>query len=153
MKTEPNLLGMFIKDGMRYHLTSEEGDTVTISAFAAANGFELAPRMTPEERETALAAQREASMAARRAAMPSPVPKEIANWRAKAVLEIAGLLPTVEATLAAMPGEAGIVARSAWAAGAPFARNGPTVTTLSVALGLTGEQVDAMFRQAAAIAV
>lgn len=153
MKTEPNFLGAFIKDGTRHRIIPEDGDTLTPTQFAAANGFEIAPLMTEEEREMAFAAQREADLAARRAAIPRPVPGEIANWRAKAVLEIAGLLPTVEAALSAMPGEAGIVARNAWRDGAPFVRNGPTVTALAAVLGLTGEQVDAMFRQAAALSV
>lgn len=86
---------------------------------------------------------------------PPPVfiPQEIANWRARAVLEIAGLLATVETALDALPGNAGIVARAAWNSGAPFVRNGPTVVALSAALSLTSEQVDNLFLQAAALSV
>jgi hypothetical protein len=92
------------------------------------------------------------------AAIPPPpapvvIPTEIANWRARAVLEIAGLLPTVDAAIAALAGDAGIVARSAWHAGAPLVRHGPTVLALSSALGLTDEQVDAMFLRAEALEV
>lgn len=92
------------------------------------------------------------------AAIPPPpepviIPSEIANWRARAVLEIAGLLPTVDAAIAALTGDAGIVARSAWNSGAPFVRNGPTVTALSSALGLSSAQVDAMFLQAESLDV
>jgi hypothetical protein len=84
---------------------------------------------------------------------PVIVPSEIANWRARAVLEIAGLLPTVDAAIAALTGDAGIVARSAWNSGAPLARNGPTVLSLSSALGLSSAQVDAMFLQAESLDV
>ncbi len=86
---------------------------------------------------------------------PAPVviPYEIANWRARAVLEIAGLLPTVDAAIASLAGDAGIVARSAWNSGAPFVRNGPTVLALSSALGLTDAQVDALFIAADALEV
>lgn len=92
------------------------------------------------------------------AAIPTPpdpviIPNEIANWRARAVLEIAGLLPTVDAAIAALNGDAGIVARSAWNSGAPLARNGPTVLALSSALGLSSAQVDAMFLQAESLDV
>lgn len=83
----------------------------------------------------------------------APMPTEIPNWRAKAVLELAGLLPTVEAMLAAMTGPEGVVARAAWTAGAPLSRSGPTVLALTQQLGLTDAQVDAMFRQAVALEV
>ena len=85
--------------------------------------------------------------------IPLVIPTEIANWRARAVLEIAGLLPTVDAALTGMTGNEGIVARAAWGQGAPFVRDGATVTALAAALGLTSEQVDAMFLQAANLAV
>lgn len=81
------------------------------------------------------------------------VPSEIANWRARAVLEIVDLLPTVTDMLEAMTGQAGIVARAAWAAGAPLVRNGPTVLTLAAAIPLTPAEIDAMFIQAAALDV
>ena len=85
--------------------------------------------------------------------IPPQVPHEIANWRARAVLEIAGLLPTVEALIAAMEGEAGVVVRMAWERGSPLVRDGATVTALAAQLNLTSEQIDAMFIQAAALEV
>jgi hypothetical protein len=86
-------------------------------------------------------------------AMPPRVPREIANWRARAVLELSGLLPSVEAALATMDGPEAIVVRHAWQSGAPLARKGPTVSALAPALGLTEEQVDSMFIQAASLEV
>lgn len=85
--------------------------------------------------------------------IPPRVPREIANWRARAVIELAGLLPAVETAISGMEGAAGIVVRNAWESGAPLARHGPTVSALSPALGLTDEQVDSMFIQAEALAV
>jgi hypothetical protein len=85
--------------------------------------------------------------------MPARVPREIANWRARAVLELAGLLPTVDAAIAGMTGPEGTVVRNAWQSGAPLARRGPTVSGLAPALGLSEEQVDQMFIQAESLSV
>lgn len=81
------------------------------------------------------------------------VPSEVSSWRAKAVLSIAGLLPQVEAALANIPGDAGIIARLAWENNAPLLRHGPTVTALAPQLGLNDEQVDALFIQSAQLEV
>ena len=62
-------------------------------------------------------------------------------------------LPAVESALAAIEGEAGIVARAAWSSGAALARDGATVVALSAALGITSEQIDAMFIQAEALTI
>jgi hypothetical protein len=77
--------------------------------------------------------------------LPPRVPREIANWRARAILELQGLLPTVDGMIAAMTGPEAIVVRNAWYAGAPLARRGATVTALASQLGLTPDQIDAMF--------
>ena len=69
------------------------------------------------------------------------------------MLGLAGLLPAVEAALDAMPEPARTVAIAAWNGGADLARSGPTVLALSTTLGLTDDQVDDMFRQAAALEV
>ena len=87
-------------------------------------------------------------------APPEPkVPNSIANWRAKAVLSLAGILPSVEAALNALEEPAKTVALSAWNGGAEVHRKGPTVATAIAVLGLTDAQVDAMFLQAAALRV
>jgi len=133
----PNDNGTHIRtsDGMRGDLL-EFPDAVRIlpesAALAAADGFELVPAPPPP---------------------PPPVPGEIANWRAKAVLGLAGMLSAVEAALNAMPEPARTVAIAAWNGGADLARSGPTVLALSTTLGLTDDQVDDMFRQAAALEV
>ena len=83
----------------------------------------------------------------------TPPIEVVANWRAKAVLALSGLLPMVEQAITSMEGDAGVVARYAWDGGADFARNGPTVLALAAALQLTDEQLDAMFTQAASLEV
>jgi hypothetical protein len=85
--------------------------------------------------------------------LPPRVPREIAAWRAKAVIELAGLLPQVEALIASVPDEAAVIVRRAWEDNAPLQRYGQTVLTLSAALDLSDAQLDAMFIQAAALEV
>jgi len=81
------------------------------------------------------------------------VPAEIASWRAKAVLRIAGLTAAVDALIEAMPEPGRHVVQAAWSGDAIFARTGETIVTLGAALGLTPKQLDAMFIQAAALEV
>jgi hypothetical protein len=85
--------------------------------------------------------------------LPARVPREIAAWRAKAVIEMAGLLPQVEALIASVTNEAAVIVRRAWNDGAALQRNGNTVLAISAALNLSPEQLDAMFIQAAALEV
>jgi hypothetical protein len=86
-------------------------------------------------------------------AMPPRIPREIANWRARAVLELAGLHEQVDFLINSMSGPEGVIVRNAWQTAAPLARRGPTVSALAPALGLSEEQVDAMFIQAEALSV
>lgn len=79
------------------------------------------------------------------------VPSEVPLWSFRAVLKIAGLQPQVEAILAAIPGNPGIVAREQWEFANFAVRNDPTVIALATQLGLTSEQVDAYFIQAAGL--
>jgi hypothetical protein len=85
--------------------------------------------------------------------LPQRVPREIANWRARAVLELAGLLPSVDAMISGMKGPEAVVVRNAWQSAAPLSRRGPTVQTLAPALGLDDAQIDAMFIQAESLTV
>lgn len=85
--------------------------------------------------------------------LPARIPREIANWRARAVLELAGLLPAVESAIASMGGPDGIVVRHAWQSGAPLARRGATVLSLAPALGLSDSQIDQMFIQADSLSI
>lgn len=84
---------------------------------------------------------------------PPRIPREIANWRAKAVLGMAGLLDNVHTALDNMQEPDRTVAKAAWFSGAPIARKGPTVAALAQILNLSPEQLDDMFIQAESITV
>lgn len=86
---------------------------------------------------------------------PAPVvpvvPSEVPLWAFRSVLEIAGLTFQVNNILAAIPGEEGIVARNQWEFANYAVRNDPVVIGLAQQLGLTPEQADAYFIQAAGL--
>lgn len=85
--------------------------------------------------------------------LPPRVPREIPNWRAKAILATMGKLAAVEAAIQAMPEPQRTVVALAWGGDAKLARRGKTVLGLSAALGLTDAQVDALFVAAEALEV
>lgn len=85
--------------------------------------------------------------------MPPRVPREIPDWRAKAVLATMGRLAEVEAAIAALPEPERTVVSLAWAGDAKLARRGKTVIALAPALGLTSVQVDELFVAAEGIEV
>lgn len=82
-------------------------------------------------------------------APPVYVPQIVSRFQAKAALLSAGLLSQVE-TLIADP-STDIMTKLAWNEAIEFNRNSPTVLGLAKALGLTDEQVDALFVAAAQI--
>lgn len=75
------------------------------------------------------------------------IPAEVSRFQARAALHIAGLLPSVEAALAA----ADPLAQIAWADAQVFRRDSPTINALAAAIGMTEAQIDALFIQAAQI--
>lgn len=82
-----------------------------------------------------------------------PVPKSITAWQAKAALSVtphpqAGtMLVAAEAALNAMPdGPEKIVVLSAWNNNANFERTSPTILSFGVALGMTSDDLDDLFR-------
>jgi hypothetical protein len=80
---------------------------------------------------------------------PTPVPESLANWRVKAVLDMQGLTPTVDAAIAAMPdSNEKIIISRAWNGNGDVLRHSPTVNSFMAILGLTDAQVDDMFRLA-----
>lgn len=81
----------------------------------------------------------------------APVPSFIANWRCKAVLRNMGLYDSVLAALNALPEPQKTIVTTAWNDGADIERNGATLHALAHQLGLSDDQVDDMFRQAATI--
>ena len=84
---------------------------------------------------------------------PPRVPREIPNWRAKVILAGMGLLPSVEAAIAALPEPDRTVASLAWGGDAKLARRGKTVLGLAAALGLSSDQIDQLFIAAEALEV
>jgi hypothetical protein len=64
-----------------------------------------------------------------------------------------GLLPTVDAAIAALPEPERTVATLAWGGDARLARRGKTVLGLAAALGLSSAQVDQLFIAADALEV
>lgn len=85
--------------------------------------------------------------------MPARVPREIPNWRAKAVLATMGKLAAVEAVIASLPDPDRTIVSLAWGGDAKLARRGKTVLGLAAALGLSSDEVDALFIAAEAIEV
>jgi len=86
----------------------------------------------------------------RAANIQSPaVPQRVTRFQAKAALLGAGLLAQVDAYMA-LP-DTPMVTKLAWTETQDFERGSPTVAGLSALLGLTSEQVDALFITASGI--
>jgi hypothetical protein len=77
------------------------------------------------------------------------VPSSISMAKARAVLIKGGHMPAITASLAAMEGVEGEVARSDWEFAQTVDRHDPLTQFLATALGLTDLQVDALFIAAA----
>jgi hypothetical protein len=73
------------------------------------------------------------------------VPQQVTMRQARLALLDAGLLQTVNDTIAAMTGEAGDSARIEWEFSSTVERNRALVQSLGPALGLTDEQLDNLF--------
>ncbi len=79
------------------------------------------------------------------------VPVSITRRQARTVLSRHGYLATVDAAIAAMPGQAGEEARIDWADALEFRRDYPLIETLRLLLVLTDEKVDDMYIEGSAI--
>ena len=82
-------------------------------------------------------------------AEPAPVPAEVTMFQARAVLLQAGLFDAVNDAMFALGPKA--VAFQAWEYANTMSRTGALVSAMAAQLGLTGAQVDDMFRAAAQI--
>jgi len=76
-----------------------------------------------------------------------PVPPVIPAWKGKAALREAGLLKSVEAAIAATGGRV----QDAWTGASEWERTSDFLLSLAAGLGLTDDQIDAMFRDADAM--
>lgn len=79
------------------------------------------------------------------------VPSVVTMRQARLALLDAGLLPDVNATVAAMAGTAGDAARIDWEFAATVDRSSPLVASMAAALALTEAQLDALFIAAAGL--
>lgn len=85
-------------------------------------------------------------------APPSPVPQSVEMAQARLALLQAGLLSQVDAAIDAIPEAAQReAARVEWEYRTIVRRDSQLVVSLGAALGLTGEQIDELFRQAAGL--
>jgi hypothetical protein len=82
-------------------------------------------------------------------APPTPIPQTVSRFQARAALYHAGLLDQVE-TLMSDPAT-DMLAKLAWADAQEFKRSSPTIAAFSQQIGLTDEQIDELFKQAAQI--
>lgn len=80
-----------------------------------------------------------------------PVPQSVTMRQARLALLNSGLLTSVNNAIAAMTGTAGDAARIEWEFALSVERNSPLVASLTSALGLTTEQLDALFTTAATL--
>ena len=79
----------------------------------------------------------------------SAVPQIVTRFQARAALSRAGLFVTVNDMMLALPVDN--EQRLAWTDALTFERTSPTLESLSTALGLTSQDLDAMFAAAAQI--
>jgi hypothetical protein len=85
---------------------------------------------------------------------PAPVvtvPRSVSKRQARLALHRAGVLVTINAAFAAMPGDAGIEARIEWEDAGDIERSSPLVGAMGSVLGMTSAQVDALFIAAAGL--
>ena len=79
------------------------------------------------------------------------VPHEVTMRQARQALILAELDEAVEAAINAIPGVAGKLARAEWDKSQTVQRARPLVNQLGAALGLTPQQIDALFITAATL--
>lgn len=80
-----------------------------------------------------------------------PVPEVVTMRQARLALLGAGLLAQVNTAVANMPGTEGDAARIEWEYAQEVRRDSPLVAALSVALGLTDETLDNLYKVAAGL--
>ena len=90
------------------------------------------------------------------AKQPAPtvrVPREIANWRAKAILAGRGQLAAVDTHIAELPEPDPTVMHLAWVGNAALSRQSQAVISLATGLGMDSAAIDAFFIEADAISL
>lgn len=80
-------------------------------------------------------------------APPTPIPQSVSRMQAMVALSRAGLLAPVQSFVAAQDAETQLI----WSSAPDFSRGSVLLARAAAALGLTADQVDALFVTAAAI--
>lgn len=76
---------------------------------------------------------------------PPPIPAAVTMRQARLALLAAGLLPSVDAAIAALPEPQKSAAKIEWEYSQEVQRHNGLVSVLAPALGLSDEQIDALF--------
>jgi hypothetical protein len=81
---------------------------------------------------------------------PEPVPQTVSRFQARAALFLAGKLADAEAAVEAAAAENPLIAL-AWREAIEWKRTSPALNALAAQIGMTGEDVDDLFRTAATL--
>ena len=84
---------------------------------------------------------------------PSPVPVEVALWQFRAALKLGGNFERVQYALAKLQTPESVLASELFEYGNKIARRSALAAEIMRVLGVTDDEVDALFRQADAIRV
>lgn len=114
-------------DGVQ--ITREHPDWPAYLAWLSTGGVPQAPAATPPPD------------------LPSPVPMSVTRYRALAAMHMAGIIGDVETIIADMHP----LTQLAWQAAATFRRDSPLLKSVSLQLGMTDAEVDALFVMAASL--
>lgn len=79
---------------------------------------------------------------------PEPVPEKIMLWQARAILDMTGSLAAANAAVAASKNPA---LKAVWEYGNEISRSSGVIDDLGAGIGLTKDQIDDLFRNAAAL--
>jgi hypothetical protein len=83
---------------------------------------------------------------------PPPIPAQVTRRQALTVLSLGGYLPQIEAALDAIEdAQTKTVANIFWKESLYFERDNPLLNQLAEAIGMTQEDLDNLFRQAATL--
>jgi len=83
---------------------------------------------------------------------PNDLPSVVNLCDFRAAIELAGILPQVEALISGLTGQTKIIVETRWVYGNYIERHHPLIQALGPQLGLTTAQIDDIFRTAAKLA-
>lgn len=83
----------------------------------------------------------------------NPVPEEVAAWRLRAVMKKHGYEAAIAEFFASLPSDLASTAEEAWYRGTTIRRDSSSVAAFGGAVGLSSEDLDGFFKEAAEIFV